>query len=83
MPHALFQESPRQLFKPLISIPHRLLADRLHVHPQRRVSPVIPCRLLRITRDPLARRFEERSRRGGVKTGIVARRQVELAARST
>ena len=47
------------------------------------VSPVKPRRLLSIPRDPLARGFEQRSRRGGVESGIVARRQVELAARST
>ena len=83
IPHALFQKSPCQLFKPLISIPHRLLADCLHVDPQRRVSPVKPRRLLGITSDTLARRLQQRSRRGGVVAGIVARRQVELAARST
>jgi len=60
-----------------------LLANRFHVNSQSGVTPVKPGRLLGITRDPLARGFEQRSSRGGVESGIVARRQVELAARST
>jgi hypothetical protein len=83
MPRALLQESPRQLLEPLITITSRLLTDRLHMHPQRRISPVKPRRLFRITGDALARGFEQGSCRGRIESRIVARGQVELAARST
>ena len=71
------------MLEPLISITNRLNADRFDMSPQGSVPPVIAGGLFGIARYSIARRFEQCLRGRGIETGIIARRQVELAARST
>jgi len=79
----LLQESPSQLLKALITILGGLASDRLDMCAQRRVAPVIARGLFRVTGHPSARGFQQRLRRGGIESGVVARRQVELAPGAT
>jgi hypothetical protein len=79
----LLKEPLRKLLKPFVSVLRRLLADRFDMRLQRLVAPVIPGRLLCVARHAVARGFQQRSRCRGVEARIIARRQVELASRST
>ena len=58
-------------------------SNSVDVCSERRVAPVIPGRLLGIAGHAIAGGLQQRSRRGGIEAWIVARRQVELAPRST
>lgn len=79
----LLQESFGKLLQPLVPILRSLFSDRFDVRFQGRVPPVVPGRLLSIASYTIACRLEQGPGRRGVEAWIIARRQVELATRST
>ena len=79
----LLKEPLGQLLQPLIARFRSFVSDRSDVRFESCIPPIKAGRLLCITRYAVARGFQQRSRCGGVEARIIARRQVELAPRST